>query len=568
MSPDTTTRGSIRHVALVVLFAVVVTVAGIAPAVAGSPAAASAYQISEMDAPAAVTAGESFTVSATLSNPGEIDMQVVAFRIDANGDGEFTPSESLGAEAFVLLAGDSRNVTFDVTAPAGLAPGEYEYVIWTESNSVTGTITVEAPVAPATFLLAGMTAPESVAATEAFVVSASLANVGDLDGTQNLTLYLDTDRDGMLSDEAVLGNTTFELAAASNGSVNVSAVAPDVAPGDYAFTLTTGTERLDGVLTVEMPPAPFEVVSLDSGRAMTSGTLSVSAIVKNVGDERRTGVVELRLDANRDGTFAPEETVRSRTVTLGAGSSQSHGFAVALPNSYTPGEYDLALVTPGSERVDSFEVFQPGPTTTSSSTPATTLEDVAQALYGEGYDGLTDGQKFDVQDVYTRLPGEIPLSEMETRQQISQRLYETDFLVDSRHASDQGQYALTKTQAVNVQNTYDAQFGPLPTSPQYSVNDVAVGLFGANYEVLGAENAYQIYAVYNRQPYADGLRFESDDVNNESVTDVIRTQRQVARVSYDGVFVFNTQTLDSEPGLDLARLLAVHENWSEQFEDN
>jgi hypothetical protein len=582
MSPDTSIRGSARQVALVVLFAVVVTVAGVAPAVAGSPSAesGSVYQISGMDVPSSVTPDESFSVSAQLSNAGSIDMQVVAFRVDTNGDGEFTPNESLGAEAFVLLEGSSRNVSFDVST-AGIEPGEYEYMLWTESSSTTGNITVESPVAPATFLLAGAAGPESVTPGEEFTVSASVANVGDLNGTETLSLYLDTDGNEVLSDETALTNTTFELASASNGTVNLTATAPDLEPGEYAIGVGTSTELVTGTVTVEESPAPFEVVSLRSDRAVVGGTLSVSTILKNAADEERTGTVELRLDTNGDGEFAPGETVRTREVTLGAGASKTHGFAVTVPSSYDPGEYEIALVTPTNERVDTFEVFRQTSSSSSADSDssdagesdepdATTREDVAQALYGASYDDLDDGQKFAVEDVYTRLPGEIPLSEMETRQQISQRLYGVDFLVDSQFQEDAGEYALSKEEAATVQDTYDAQFAPLPGSgAEYSLNEVAIGLFGASYDDLQAFDIYQVHAVYNRQPYVDSLEFNSGvGVADPSVTDVIRTQRRIAQVSYDGVYVHGWQTLDSEANLDTTRLLAVHETWEEQFEEN
>jgi hypothetical protein len=349
----------VRHVVLAVLVALIVTVGTVAPVVAGASSSGGVYQISGMDVPASVTTDESFTVSATLSNSGSIDMQVVAFRIDTNGDGEFTPNESLGAEAFVLLEGASRNVTFDVAVPEDLAPGEYEYMLYTESGTETGTITVESPMAPATFLLSDVSGPESVTSGDSFAVETSVANVGDLNGSETLSLYLDTDGDGNLTDEAALANTTFELASASNGSVALSATAPDVTPGQYTYAVGTSTEMLTGTMNITEPPAPFDVVSLRGSRTMVGGSLSVSTIVENTGEKERTGTVDLRLDTNGDGEFSASETVRTRELSLGIGASQQHGFSVALGNEYDPGTYEVALVTPSTEQVTSFTVYMP-----------------------------------------------------------------------------------------------------------------------------------------------------------------------------------------------------------------
>ncbi|MFC7227938.1 hypothetical protein N0B31_11040 [Salinirubellus salinus] len=558
-----------------VLFAVVVTVAGVAPAVAGSPSAGSVYQISGMDVPSSVTTNESFRVSAQLSNDGAIDMQVVAFRIDTNGDGEFTPNESLGAEAFVLHEGASRNVTFDVSA-ADIEPGEYEYMLWTESSSMTGNITVESPVAPATFRLVGASGPDQITIGESFTVNARLANLGDLKGTENVSLYLDTDGDGLLSDEVALTSTSYDLNGSSEMTVGLNASTPEVSPGTYAIGVTTGAEVVAGEVNITQAPAPFEVRSLRTGRAMVDGTLGVSTIIKNADDEERTGIIEVRLDSNGDGRYTPEETVRTREVTLGAGASQLHNFAVDLPRGYDPGTYEFALVTPATVRTATFEVFRPSSGSDDDESPErteeppeTTREDVAQALYGESYEALDDGQKLAVEDVFVRLPAEVPLSEIQTRQQLSQELYGEDFLVDDEFDNDGSEYALTPEQATTVQNTYDKQFGPLPESPDYSLEEVAVGLYGTSLENLKAYDLYQVYAVYNRQPYTEGYRFDQYSLGDESDTKVIRTQRRIANINYEpSIYVREWQTLDSESGLSLERLLEVYDAWQDQFEEN
>lgn len=571
MSPDTSNRGSARHVTLAVLVALVVTVGAVAPVVAGASSSGGVYQISGMDVPESVTTNESFSVSATLSNSGTIDMQVVAFRIDANGDGEFTPNESLGAEAFVLLDGASRNVTFDVAVPDGLAPGEYEYMLYTESGTETGTITVESPIAPATFLLSGVSGPESVAGGESFAVETSVANVGDLNGSETLSLYLDTDGDGNLTDEAALANTTFELASASNGSVGLNATAPEVTPGEYTYAVGTSTEMLTGTVNVTEPPAQFDVISLRGGRTMVGSSLSVSTIVENVGDEERTGTVEIRLDTNGDGEFSASETVRTRELSLGVGASQQHGFSVALPDSYSPGEYEVALVTPTTERVETFEVYRPVSTSSSSSSSSSaggseeiTREAIAQQLYGQSYASLDVHETWQVEDVYDRLPlaDGTSLSDLESIEQVSQRLYGESFTVDSMDLQDKSQYALTTEQARTVVNTYDSQFGPLPTDPAYTLDGIANGMYQDDFENMPPWKAANVQMVYNRQPLAD-----SEDDYTVKPYHQLLSELMDSTENSDG-YLWVWQNLNSEPDLTKEDVLEAQDQYEDQFKES
>jgi hypothetical protein len=541
----------VRHVALAVLVALVVTVGAVAPVVAGASSSGGVYQISEMDVPASVTTDESFTVSAMLSNSGGIDMQVVAFRIDANGDGEFTPNESLGAEAFVLLEGASRNVTFDVAVPEDLAPGEYEYMLYTESGNETGTITVESPLAPATFLLSGVSGPESVAGGESFAVETSVANVGDLNGSETLSLYLDTDGDGNLTDEAALANTTFELASASNGSVGLNATAPEVAPGQYTYAVGTSTEMLTGTVNITEPPAPFDVTSLRASRTMVSGSLSVSTIVENTGDEKRTGTVELRLDTNGDGEFSASEIVRTRELSLGIGASQQHGFSVALPDSYTPGEYEIALVTPTTERVETFEVYRPSSTSSSSSgSEEITSEAVSQALYGTDAENLSGSQVMTVEDIRNRLAdGESGTSvdEIRSLEEIIDEMYDRPF--------DE----LTNAELLEAQNAYDAQFETPMENPPYTRTEIARAVFPkftGTYDDLSGESAVEVAELYNRQPFVENVTASN-----------VETREQVAERIL-GIAMPGGEKMGSTTWEDLTKeeLLEVQAVYESQFE--
>jgi hypothetical protein len=301
---------------------------------------------------------------------------------------------------------------------------------------------------------------------------------------------------------------------------------------------------------------------------MVGSSLSVSTIVENVGDEERTGTVELRLDTNGDGEFSASETVRTRELSLGVGASQQHGFSVALPGSYTPGEYEFALVTPTTERVETFEVYRPVSTSDSgdseSQSGQITREDIAQALYSQSYDELDIDQAWQVEDVYDRqpLPEGTSLSDLETIDEIAQRLYDAPFAVDSRHKYDEDLYTLTPSEAVDVRNKYDSQFGPLPSNPEYSRDELSQALYFQDFSQLDAYQAIKIQMLYNRQPFAAGETDQTVDTLRGILIDNIRDEGR------SGIYIWYWQNFDSEPGLTLEDVLKAQDDYEDQFKQS
>jgi hypothetical protein len=84
-----------------------------------------------------VTQGDNITlVTATIENTGDLsDTQTVEFRVGGT---------AVANETVELDGGNSTSVEFENISTADLAPGEYEHGVFTDDDSQTATLTVEA----------------------------------------------------------------------------------------------------------------------------------------------------------------------------------------------------------------------------------------------------------------------------------------------------------------------------------------------------------------------------------------------------------------------------------------
>jgi hypothetical protein len=217
-----------------------------AAAVAIPPAPAS-FAVSNLQAAASVTQGESVAVEATVENVGEAtSTRLVEFRIDADGDG--TP-EAVGVnETLTLAGGENATVTFTVPTD-GLAPGSYAHGVFSPDDAATATLDVAAPPTPANFTVSDLSAPASVTQGETVTVTATVTNTGETDGTQLVAFRFDTDGDGI--PDALGLNESVSLAAGASQQVSFSVPTDDVAPGTYAHGVFSADDGETASLTVE-----------------------------------------------------------------------------------------------------------------------------------------------------------------------------------------------------------------------------------------------------------------------------------------------------------------------------
>ncbi|WP_255191395.1 GLUG motif-containing protein [Natronobeatus ordinarius] len=203
------------------------------------------FEVSDLepDAPT-VAQGETLDVSASVTNVGEeLDEQVVELRIDG----------SAVATQTVELAGDETEfVEFADVTTADLEPGSYEFGVFSDDSSQTGTLTVEEPPEPAVFDVSDLE-PDAltVESGESFDVSATVTNIGEEAGEQPVELRVDGD---------VVATESVSLGSGETKSVAFTEIEPaGLEPGTYEFGVFSEDANQTGTLTVEAT-APDEAV--------------------------------------------------------------------------------------------------------------------------------------------------------------------------------------------------------------------------------------------------------------------------------------------------------------------
>ncbi|WP_226023018.1 CARDB domain-containing protein [Halomicrobium salinisoli] len=106
---------------------------------------AATFELSDLTALDTVTRGEKIDASVTVTNTGDTEgTQTLELRADVDGDGELTGGETFRTREVSLDAGESKTITAEDVDTGNLAPGEYRFGVFTDDDSVTDTLTVEA----------------------------------------------------------------------------------------------------------------------------------------------------------------------------------------------------------------------------------------------------------------------------------------------------------------------------------------------------------------------------------------------------------------------------------------
>jgi hypothetical protein len=103
------------------------------------------FQVSDLNAPDSATQGDNITVSADVTNDGDEEAtQTVQFRLDVDGNGTLEGDEALTSQEVTLDGDETQTVTFSDLDTSALAPGDYAHGVFTDDDSATATITIEA----------------------------------------------------------------------------------------------------------------------------------------------------------------------------------------------------------------------------------------------------------------------------------------------------------------------------------------------------------------------------------------------------------------------------------------
>nr|WP_284731859.1 CARDB domain-containing protein [Halorientalis regularis] len=270
-----------------------------------APATPANFAVSNLQAPSEATVGDTITVSADVENTGDQQgTQTVAFGVDTDSDGSL---ETLASQDETLASGASTTVTFDVDTSA-LSAGTYTHGVSTANDTATAQITLTAPPVeqPPNFQVQTLDTNSPVTEGETLTVDATVANTGDQQGTQTVTLSVL----GASDDQQVT------LAGGASQTVTLSVATETGDAGSGTATVTTENDTASTSVQVNAPDAPanFQVSGTSSNSPVTEGeTLDVTATVQNTGEQQGTQTVTLDVaGAQRD----------SQTVQLAAGASQ------------------------------------------------------------------------------------------------------------------------------------------------------------------------------------------------------------------------------------------------------
>ncbi|WP_254280247.1 CARDB domain-containing protein [Haloarcula marina] len=350
------------------------------------------FDVSNLDAPASATQGDTIDVSADVTNTGdETATQTIEFRIDIDGDGQISDESALATEDVTLDGGESTTVDFTDIDTSGLSPGDYTHGVVSEDDSESGQITITAVPDPANFDVSNLDAPASATQGDTIDVSADVTNTGDESATQTVEFRIDTDGDGQISDEAAVDSESLTLAGGESTTVEFTGIdTSGFSPGDYTHGVVSEDDSATGSLTIEPVPDPanFDVSNLDAPASATQGeTIDVSADVTNTGDETATQTIEFRIDTDDDGEISDESALATEDVTLDGGDSTTVDFTDIDTSGLSPGDYTHGVVSDDDSATASIAI---DPAPTPANFDVSNLDAPASATQGDLIDVSAD----------------------------------------------------------------------------------------------------------------------------------------------------------------------------------
>ncbi|WP_249361431.1 hypothetical protein [Haloterrigena sp. H1] len=268
------------------------------------PSQPATFNVSSLETNSPVEQGVPLEVDAEIENVGgENGTQNVSLAID-----ETTVNET----EVSLEPGENQTASFTVDTD-DLEPGEYPLSVATENETAETTITVEEPSEPATFGVSIDETNSPVIPGEPLAVEATLENVGDRAGTQDVEIAVD-DTPGE--------STAVTLEPGGTQTVTLNYDTANLEPGEYSLTVSTENETAEETVIVEQP-ATFAVADVTAPETGQSGEeVTVSATLENVGDREGTQTVAYAID---------EQVVDESSVTLASGETTEISFTSQLP---------------------------------------------------------------------------------------------------------------------------------------------------------------------------------------------------------------------------------------------
>ena len=307
--------------------------------------------------------GESFTLSATVSNQGSASSGSTTLRYYRSTDSTISSSDtSAGTDPVSgLSASGTSDESIDQTAPSTV--GTYYYGACVDSvtgESDTGNncssgveVTVQAAPVGAPDLVVGTPSVDDSSPTtgETFTLSATVSNQGSASsGSTTLRYYRSTDSSISSSDTAVGTDSVSGLSASGTSDESIDQTAPSTA-GTYYYGAcvdsvtgesdTTNNCSSGVAVAVGTPPAPDLVVdapTVSENAPATGTTFTLSATVRNRGDGR-SDFTDLRYYRSSDSTITSGDTPVGTDPVSRLNASASGDESISLTAPSTSGTY-------------------------------------------------------------------------------------------------------------------------------------------------------------------------------------------------------------------------------------
>ena len=256
------------------------------------------YEATITDAsPDPVVAGESITLDASVENvAANTDNQTVNVTLN---------DEVVAQRDIRLESNETANVTeiVDVGTNAG---DEVTVGVETVDDRATETVTVDAP---AEFAVTGFETNDVGAAGESFDANATIENVGDVSGTQNLTVTYPRGDGTVVFDEA----RTLDAGETNSTNLTIDTEVGDA--GEPDVVAETNDDRAIRTLNLSAPAFfAVDVIEVDSDESVVEGqNATVVAEVENTGGASD----EQDVNVTKDGSTVATES----NVTLDSGET-------------------------------------------------------------------------------------------------------------------------------------------------------------------------------------------------------------------------------------------------------
>ncbi len=286
-----------------------------------------------------VVSGEAVDISAAVTNEGNTEGTQT---VSADLDGATVDSQEV-----TLGAGNQTTVSFTLET-ANVSAGSHTHAIATADDSQSGTLTIEDRV-PATFTVSELSPTErTVTAGTTVDVSATITNVGERSGTQQVRLTVG---------ESQVDNRTLTLDSSESAGVTLAVDTSTLGPGSYTHSIETANDSQSGTLTVDQSgTARFTVSELSpADTTVERGTaVDIQARITNEGSTAGTQQVRLTVDGSQ---------VDSQSVSLPAGDDTVVSFESVDTGPFTTGTHTHTAATENDSHTGTITVTDTSETT-------------------------------------------------------------------------------------------------------------------------------------------------------------------------------------------------------------